>query len=355
MAYLVETTDQTRIVLKEAIVFGNIPLTLLGDLQNVSSATPSGGDVLAWDGVALNWKPITNTFNASNFATAAQGTTADTATQPGDNISGLTNDTGFITGITSSNVTTALGFTPQDASSAFDGAYGSLSNQPTIPSTTAELTNDANFITIADVPSGDYNDLSNLPTLVTAIGSLTDVNLAGVANGQTLIYNSASSSFVVGTIAGFSGDYNDLSNQPVIPTAVSDLTNDSNFISSITSSNVTTALGFTPQDAASAFDGAYASLSNQPTIPSTTAELTNDANFITAGDIPADSVTSVAGKTGIVTLNKADITDFAETDYATGAEGDLASSATQPGDNISGLTNDSGYITATTTIDGGTF
>lgn len=43
-----------------------------------------------------------------------------------------------------------------------------------------------------------------------------------------------------------SGSYNDLSNKPTIPTATSDLTNDSGFITGITSSDITTALGFTP-------------------------------------------------------------------------------------------------------------
>ena len=38
----------------------------------------------------------------------------------------------------------------------------------------------------------------------------------------------------------------------------------------------------------------------------------------------------------------------ASTDYATAAQGTLAASATQPGDNISTLTNDSGYITGYT-------
>ena len=42
-----------------------------------------------------------------------------------------------------------------------------------------------------------------------------------------------------------------------------------------------------------------------------------------------DEVLSVAGKTGAVTLSKADITDFVESDYATGAEGDLATTALQ--------------------------
>jgi hypothetical protein len=43
---------------------------------------------------------------------------------------------------------------------------------------------------------------------------------------------------------------------------------------------------------------------------------------------------------------KENITDFVEGDYATAAQGALADSALQPGNNISLLTNDAGYITA---------
>ena len=57
-------------------------------------------------------------------------------------------------------------------------------------------------------------------------------------------------------------------------------------------------------------------------------------------------VSSVAGKTGDVILVKEDISDFNEADYATTAQGALADTALQPGDNVSGLTNDAGYITA---------
>ena len=58
-----------------------------------------------------------------------------------------------------------------------------------------------------------------------------------------------------------------------------------------------------------------------------------------------NAVDSVAGKTGAVTLVKADITDFSDADYATAAQGTLADSATQPGDNVSTLVNDAGYLT----------
>ena len=59
-------------------------------------------------------------------------------------------------------------------------------------------------------------------------------------------------------------------------------------------------------------------------------------------------VTSVAGKTGVVTLTKADISDFNDADYATATQGATADTAVQPGDNVSGLTNDAGYLTAET-------
>lgn len=64
-------------------------------------------------------------------------------------------------------------------------------------------------------------------------------------------------------------------------------------------------------------------------------------------DKPVSSATATAlsGKANTIhTHVKADITDFLESDYATGAEGDLATSATQPGDNISTLNNDELFL-----------
>jgi len=90
-----------------------------------------------------------------------------------------------------------------------------------------------------------------------------------------------------------------------------------------------------------------------------------NVNNTSDADKPISSATATAlsGKADTIhTHVKADITDFLESDYATGAEGDLATSATQPGDdistlnndslflqpsdNVSALTNDAGYISA---------
>lgn len=113
------------------------------------------------------------------------------------------------------------------ANVALTGSYNNLVDTPDIPEKTSDLTNDSNFITLADVPtelpivsntdnnkvltvdngawiaktptaqfSGDYNDLSNKP-------SLFDGDYNSLSNKPTL----------------FSGSYNDLSDKPTIPSA----------------------------------------------------------------------------------------------------------------------------------------
>lgn len=68
--------------------------------------------------------------------------------------------------------------------------------------------------------------------------------------------------------------------------------------------------------------------------------LVNDAGYITSA--PVDSV---AGKTGVVTLVKADITDFSDSDYATAAQGITADNSIQK--NI-GATYTTNALTAVT-------
>ena len=83
---------------------------------------------------------------------------------------------------------------PSFATVATSGSYTDLSNKPTIPSKTSQLTNDSGFIT--GVAWGDVTDKPSFATVAT------------------------------------SGSYNDLSNKPSIPSKTSDLTNDSGYITS---------------------------------------------------------------------------------------------------------------------------
>lgn len=91
---------------------------------------------------------------------------------------------GFLTGITSSDVTTALGYTPVNPSNlatvATSGSYNDLSNKPTIPA--AQVNSDWNAV------SG-VAEILNKPTIPTATSQLTNdsgfIDTNALSNGIT--------------------------------------------------------------------------------------------------------------------------------------------------------------------------
>lgn len=89
-----------------------------------------------------------------------------------------------------------------------------MTNKPTIPSRTSQLTNDSGFMT-------SYTETD--PTVPTHVKNITqqDINRWNDASGS-----------------GFSGDYNDLINKPTIPTTTSQLSNNSGFVTSSTITNI---------------------------------------------------------------------------------------------------------------------
>jgi hypothetical protein len=95
--------------------------------------------------------------------------------------------------------------------------------------------------------------------------------------------------------------------------------------------------------------GAYSDLTGVPTNVST---FTNDSNYVASGaNISAFTnnagyLTSADFATN-VTNKPTTLAGYGITDAATVAQGTLADSATQPGDNISTLTNDAGFVTLT--------
>ena len=92
--------------------------------------------------------------------------------------------------------------------------YKDIATVSQIPTTTSQLDNDSNFITSAAL-TGYATE-----TWVEQKGYLTSVAWGDIADKPTLA-----------TVAT-SGSYNDLSDKPTIPTTTSQLTNDSNFITS---------------------------------------------------------------------------------------------------------------------------
>ena len=78
--------------------------------------------------------------------------------------------------------------------------------------------------------------------------------------------------------------------------------------------------------------------------PTNVSAFTNDAGYITAAQ---SDVQSVNGQTGAVVLDADDIDDTSTTHkFVSAAEITSISTAVQPGDNVSGLVNDAGYLTS---------
>lgn len=81
------------------------------------------------------------------------------------------------------------------------------------------------------------------------------------------------------------GDYDDLTDKPSIPSSSSDLSDGSNIVKKSSTSGLLKNDGSVDTTAYSTFDGNYNNLTNKPTIPtipSKTSQLTNDSGFLTS-------------------------------------------------------------------------
>ena len=154
----------------------------------------------------------------------------------------LTNDSGFISSIPSGYITeselsdeldnyatlTQLN-TKADASSlsavALSGSYNDLTNKPTIPSKTSQLTNDSNFVSDANYVHTDNNFTTTEKNKLSGIASGAEVNVQSDWN----VTNTSSDAFI--------------KNKPSIPTKTSELTNDSGFLTSVPVTSVNNKTG----------------------------------------------------------------------------------------------------------------
>jgi len=133
-------------------------------LRRVDEAVEAGAITSVWGSISGTLSTQTDLQSALNGkATSAQGALADTAVQPGDNVSGLTNDANYVA--TGDNVSV--------------------------------LTNDAGYLTAYTPPS--VRDEATTPyTLV--IGDANTVIRATAASAAVTIPQESSVNFAVGTI-----------------------------------------------------------------------------------------------------------------------------------------------------------
>lgn len=239
------------------------------DANNVISATNlSSGNYLNLDN-----KPQINGVTLSGNKTSAELgilTSNDLPTKTSD----LTNDSGYI-------------------------------NISFVPTLISELTNDSGFITSADLPtlatvatSGDYDDLSNKPTIPTVNNATITFTQGGTTKGTITLNQSSDATIAlnaggggaVDSVNGKTGDVvldasdvGALADTTTIPAKTSDLTNDSNFatVSQIPTNNnqLTNGAGYITNSALAGFVQNTATGTSSLTISGTPTTNTNAVNI----------------------------------------------------------------------------
>lgn len=211
----------------------NIIDGLVGDASNYADlakqwaigepSEPTGNSAKYWAeqsqsaAATVNDNTLTIQKNGASVATFTANSSSDVTaniTVPTDT-NDLTNGAGYITGINSSDVTTALGYTPVNptslASVATSGSYNDLLNKPTIP--TVDQIYDA---TSSNAQSGVAvaSAIAGLGITVDQVYDGTSANAqSGVAiAGELSNYVQSSSLATVAT----SGLYSDLSGTPTV-------------------------------------------------------------------------------------------------------------------------------------------
>ena len=213
----------------------------------------------------------------------------------------------------------AIDITNWNNKSNFSGNYNDLINKPTIPSKTSELVNNSGFISIETDPTvPSWAKTPNKP-------SYTANEVGAVPTSRTINGKVLSSDIVL-----TASDVSALSDSVHIPSNISELINDSGFITSYIETDpiftASPAHGITSSDiinwnGKSDFSGSYNDLTDKPTIPIVNnATLTIQKNGTTVKTFTANASSNVTANITVPTK-------------------------------VSDLTNDSGYITGYTETD----
>ena len=175
----------------------------LAELNDVTITTPTENEVLAYDNGTSEF--INQTPSEAGLATSAQGALADSATQPSDNISTLTNDSGFITASTSDTLT----------NKDIDSDNNNITNIVNADIKAAAAI-DATKIADGSVTSAEFQHIGGLTSDAQtqinsklaninneSVGDLSDVDITTSAptNGQALIWNASNNEFEPGDVA----------------------------------------------------------------------------------------------------------------------------------------------------------
>jgi hypothetical protein len=279
----------------------------MDELHNVAAQSPANNDGLFYNTTTSLWEKKSivtalgytpyNATNPSGYTTNTGTVTSvgGTGTVSGLSLSGSVTTSGNLTlggtlSLTSGNVTTALGYTPYDATNPSNYITSSALT-PYLTSATAATT---------------YQPLDGDLTAIAAISGTTGIVRKTAADTYTLDTNT--------------------------------------YLTGITSGQVTTALGFTPYDAANP-SGYITSSALSPYLTSATAATTYQP---LDGDLTA--IAALSGTSGIIRKTAADTYTLDTATYLTGITSGQVTTAL--GFTPYDATNPAGYTTNTGTVTG---
>lgn len=259
-------------------VGGNIGAitTVNGISANVSTVAGISSDVTS---AASNSTNITNVANNASNITAVAGAVTNINT-----VAANVTNVGAVANI-SSDVTTVAG-----DSTDIGTVAGAIANVNSVATNSANINavaaNSANINSVAgdstniNTVAGISSDVSTVASNVAGVNSFADRYRVGSSDPSSS--NDAGDLFF-NTTASVLKFYNGTSwNQLATPAApaIEDNSGTPVLATGITAAEVRTAIGA----GTSSFDGAYSSLTGTPTIPSNVSDLTNDSGFITSAD-----------------------------------------------------------------------
>ena len=177
----------------------------LAELNDVTITTPTEDEVLAYDSGTSEF--INQTPSEAGLATSAQGALADSATQPSDNISTLTNDSGFITASSSDTLTNKTINADDTGNNITNIEDANIKAAAAIDATKIAdgSVTSAEFQYIGGLTSDAQTQINSKLANINneSVGDLSDVDITTSAptNGQALIWNAGNSEFEPGDVA----------------------------------------------------------------------------------------------------------------------------------------------------------